>query len=208
MRGKSVTADDRAAKTVVDARGDEIDVLTDAIRLEKHTTRRGEGKGLILHEQVVVFDADRPVRGETIFKADADGAAPAGVIPSTRCNDASRGVEGSEAAVGYRSAALHVEQCVVPGVADLAGEQAECVDLGAIGLSGESQAGVGTTQIGPVTLSFDTEYPASALPAVTDLTTGDAAGCIVTTFRTDENAGPVCGVVPAVATRTPAAVGA
>jgi hypothetical protein len=51
-----------------------------------------KGEGLFLHEQVVVFDADRPVRGETsnrkpwspwtgarsetIFKADADVAAP------------------------------------------------------------------------------------------------------------------------------------
>src|SRR5882757_1558526 len=150
MRGKSVTADDRAAKTVVDARGDEIDVLTDAIRLEKHTTRRGEGKGLILHEQVVVFDADRPVRGEAIFKAGANGAAPAGAIPGARCQDAGCGVDGREAAVGYRSAALHVEQGVVPGIADLAGEQAKCVDLGAIGLGGDSEklAGVGTTQIG------------------------------------------------------------
>jgi hypothetical protein len=64
MRGKSLTGDDRAAKAEVDARGDEIDVLTDAIGLEKPTRRCREVEGLILHEQVVVFDADRPVRGE------------------------------------------------------------------------------------------------------------------------------------------------
>ena len=80
IRGKSVTADDRAAKPVVDARGDEINVLTDAVSSNKDSGRGREGESLILYEQVVVFDADRPVRGETIFKADADGAAPAGVI--------------------------------------------------------------------------------------------------------------------------------
>jgi len=58
--------------TVVDARRDEIDVLTNAIGLQKRTSRCREGVSLILHEQVVVFDADRPVRGETIFKADAN----------------------------------------------------------------------------------------------------------------------------------------
>jgi hypothetical protein len=71
-------------KREVDTRGDEIDVLTDAIGLEKHTGRCREVEGLILHEQVVVFDADRPVRGEAIFKADANGATPAGLRRAPR----------------------------------------------------------------------------------------------------------------------------
>src|SRR6266702_8608552 len=92
FREKSVLPDDRTTpvKAVVDARGEEIDVLTNAVSANKDSGRVREGESLILHEQVVVFDADRPVRGEAIFKADANGAAPAGVIPGARCNDASR----------------------------------------------------------------------------------------------------------------------
>src|SRR6185369_10116232 len=77
---RSVLRDDRAAELVVDAGGDEIDVRPDAIGAEEGASRRDEGVGTVLHEQVIVFDADRPVRSEGVFEADADRAAPAGVV--------------------------------------------------------------------------------------------------------------------------------
>ena len=77
---KSILRDDRAAEPVVQAGGDEIDVLTDAIGAEGSAGRRGEVIGTVLHEQVIVLDANRPVRGEGVFEASADRAAPAGVI--------------------------------------------------------------------------------------------------------------------------------
>src|SRR5436190_941315 len=68
----SVFCDDRAAPAIVDADGDEIDVLADAIVAEHravHTEHAvvEEGDGTILHEQMIVFDPGRPVRGEGVF---------------------------------------------------------------------------------------------------------------------------------------------
>src|SRR6187549_889250 len=75
--GRSVLRDDRATPTVVDTGGNQIDVLTDAIGGERRAGRAeqtvvGEGVGLVLHEHVIVVDAERPVRGEAVFQADAD----------------------------------------------------------------------------------------------------------------------------------------
>src|SRR6478752_5035150 len=78
----SVLGDDRAAPAIIDADGDEIDVLADARDIEHGAGDTGDavveqGVGLVLHEHVIVFDAGRPVRGEAVFEAGADGAAPA-----------------------------------------------------------------------------------------------------------------------------------
>src|SRR5438552_7306030 len=77
----SVFRDDRATPAIVDADGDEIDVLTDADVIEHRAGYTGdavveEGVGAVPHEQMIVFDRGRPVRGEAVFEADADRAAP------------------------------------------------------------------------------------------------------------------------------------
>src|SRR5882757_9004454 len=87
---RSVLRDHRATPAVVDADGDEIDVLTDAIGAEEEAARRGEGVGLVLHEQMIVFERSRPVRGEAVFEADADRATPAGVVASRGGESATR----------------------------------------------------------------------------------------------------------------------
>ena len=96
---------------------------------KKRAARRGEGIGAVLHEQVIVFDADRPVRSEAVFEADADHAAPAGVVAVTPASAPVKRVETAVAIRGHGSAALDVEQDVVGGITDLTGEQAERVDL-------------------------------------------------------------------------------
>src|SRR3954447_26570068 len=121
----SVLRDDRAAELVVHARGDEIDVLTDAIVAGEHATRRGEGVGAVLHEQMVVLDADRRVRGEAVFEADADGATPTGVVIGRGGQNVANRGEGTETIRGHGRTALEIEQDVVGGVTDLTGEQAE-----------------------------------------------------------------------------------
>ena len=68
-RERSVSRDARAAELVVQAGGDEIDVLTDAVGAEGEAARCGEVIGTVLHEQVIVLDANRPVRGEGVFEA-------------------------------------------------------------------------------------------------------------------------------------------
>ena len=47
------------------------------IGAEGRAARCGEVIGTVLHEQVIVLDANRPVRGEGVFEADADNGAPA-----------------------------------------------------------------------------------------------------------------------------------
>src|SRR5215475_2309500 len=59
---ESVLGNNRSTEPVVDAGGEEVDVLLDTVGLQE-----GESNGLPVHEQVVVLEADRPVRCEAIF---------------------------------------------------------------------------------------------------------------------------------------------
>ena len=58
-----------------------------------------------------------------------------------------------------------------------------------VGEGRENLADVRALQIGPVTLGFDAEYQSIVLPAIPRLSTGDGARSIVTTFRSDSEAG-------------------
>src|SRR5689334_17704218 len=81
----SVFRDDRAAPAVVHANGDHVDILTDALVREQRAGERtasstGDERVIAAaHEQVVVFEADRPVRREAEFGAGADDTTPAGI---------------------------------------------------------------------------------------------------------------------------------
>src|SRR5262249_1905051 len=208
----SVLRDHRAAPAIVHADGDEVDVLPDAIGAEKRAGHTGdavvgEGEGAIAHEQVIVFDRGRPVRREAVLEARADRATPAGVADGVGGENVGADNEAAEAVVRHRGAALHVEQHVVDGIADLAGEKAEGADTRLIVEARSEQADVPALEVRPVTLAFNTEHPGAGLPAITDLTTGDTAGRVVATFVGDEHAGR-SGEVPALAAPIPSAVGA
>src|SRR5438034_8918351 len=90
--------------------------------------------------------------------------------------------------MGNGGAALDIPKHVVPGIADLAGEQAERVDLGVVNPGGNEGANIGSLQIGPVALRFQTEHPGRGLPTVSNLTANHPAGRIVTTFTEDGDA--------------------
>src|SRR4051812_385585 len=134
---------------------------------------------------MVVLDRHRPVWREAVFETNADDAAPAGFVGAVEYRAGGKAQDGcaDEAAVlvvGHGRAALHVEQRVVPGITDLAGEQTEGLDLRTVGEgSAEEQAGIRSAQISPIALRFQAEYPGAGLPAVTDLTTGNATGRIM-----------------------------
>src|SRR5205807_1222964 len=96
-----------------------------------------------------------------------------------------------------------VEQHIIEGVTDLAGEQSERIDLGAVGDAAESRAHVGASQVSPIALGLKPEYPGAGLPAITELTTGDAAGRIMRALRRKRRANEI----PLLAARSPAAVG-
>src|SRR5712671_6681696 len=211
----SVLRDDRAAPAIVYADRNQIDVLPDAVfagEAERRDGRR-EVAGAVAHEQVIVCDGGRPVRREAIFHTDSNHAAPTGVIVAVERNASDR-IVAPVPVVYDRCAALHVEQNVVDRVADLTGEKAERVDLRAIGEwrtgeeRGDEEARAGTAEISPIPLSFESEHPGAGLPAIANLTAGNAAGCIVATFIGEERAAETSVLIPALAARTPAAVGA
>src|SRR5215475_12536833 len=106
--GRLVLRDDRAAELVVQADEAHVDVLLDAKGVA------GNGDVLVAQEEVVVLDANRPVRRKADFQTCADRAAGH--------------VEGVKLVADDRRTALHIEQDVVPGIADLASEQAKRVE--------------------------------------------------------------------------------
>src|SRR5258708_3373264 len=121
------------------------------------------------HEQMVVFDSDRPIRCKTDFDAGSDRAAPAGFSYPVN-GEAYSGCETLILVVGDGTAALHIPEHVIPGIADLAGEQAQRIDGGSVAQRGPiKQADIRSAQIGPIALCFQTEHHTAAHPTVADL---------------------------------------
>src|SRR5258705_7663978 len=139
-RRRSILGDGGAAKRVVHADRDQVEVLTDAIddhraagsRRTCENTRRSQAEVSASHEEMVVFDGDRPAREKAIFKTGADRSAGPGVAhgsgDETRCGD-----DIVVAGGGYRKPALHIKQRIAPGITDLSGEKPERIDPRAIG---------------------------------------------------------------------------
>src|SRR5882757_9389097 len=158
----SVSRDYRAAKTVFDANSDHTNVLTDRVGAEYAAGRdpsqnacRCEGDVAVTHEKVIVLDRNRPIRCESEFDARSDDTAPACLTRRIE-HRASGGHRTSESVAGHGPAALHIPKDVVPGIADLAGEQAERIDPGIVSPSGNENANVRSLQISPVALRFQT----------------------------------------------------
>src|SRR5205814_1145280 len=136
----------------------------------------------------------------------ADGAAPTSVVDGFRELSVRSGIEGAETVVGDSAAALHVEQHIVEGIADLAGEEAERADAGFAREGGIEKADAAALEVGPVALAFEAEHPSASLPAIADLAAGRAAGRIVAAVTAVERA--TRHIIPALVARSPAAVGA
>ena len=76
---RSVPGYARAAELVVEAGRDHIDILADPVAENGTDTSSYTAKERIVgatHEEVIVFDAERPVRSEEVLKTDADRATP------------------------------------------------------------------------------------------------------------------------------------
>src|ERR1700694_4108507 len=158
---------------------------------------------------MVIFNSCRPVRSETEFETGTNGATPTSFLSRVE-HDARSGHETIVLVVGDGGAALHVPQAIVSCVAYLAGGQPACGAFRPVAVTGaKEQAGIRSSQIGPVALCFQTEHPTAGLPAITDLPAGDAAGRIVTAFAERGNYDAEVVIdVPALAARSPATVGA
>src|SRR3954454_17189733 len=173
----SVTAEARAAELVVQADEAHVDVLTDAVG----RGHQREGDVLVLQEDVVVLDANRPVRREAVLEACTDRTTPAGLV----CRREQRAANGRDfiLAADDSRTALGVKEDVVPGVADLTGNQAERIDLRAVASpEPRDRADVVTREVGPVALTFDAEHPLARLHAVADMTADRVAGRIARTL--------------------------
>src|SRR3984957_9487421 len=138
---------------------------------------------LVAHEEVIVFEAERPVLSEGVFDAGAKRGTPAGFPRGIETHQRRQRRIRRVLVVGDGGAALRVDQSTVPSIADLAGEQAEAFNRGLVGLAGKLQAGIAALEIRPVALRFQTEHPGRRrLPAIADLSAARSAGRIVAAF--------------------------
>src|ERR1700754_2332672 len=119
--------------------------------------------------EIVVLDADGPIRRNTVLQTGADHAAPASAFGIGEARTSYRAIQ-AEILTADRSATLCVEEYVVRGVADLPGKQAEPVERRFERVGRILQADAGVANVGPVTLGFETEHPRAGLPAIAELT--------------------------------------
>src|SRR6185436_11708709 len=139
------------AEAIVDAQGDHVHVLGDPV-VEKSGVKRIEARERIIgiaHEQMVVFNAERPVRCKAVLKSNAHGATPAGRTCRRQFKIVKRR-EDAKAVAGHRRATLYVEQRCVPGVADLARKEADAIGLGAKGEPRIEEADALVAEIRPI----------------------------------------------------------
>ena len=85
------------AKFVADAASDHADICPGVGGDGgDRKVRRQEGAAVALSEEIIVFDAGGPIRGETVLKAHADHSAPTGSLCLPEA-DAGEGIEDVEA---------------------------------------------------------------------------------------------------------------
>src|SRR5215471_2366222 len=134
-RDRSVARRERsavAAEAVVKAYGDHIHVLADPIKCTSNDGIHDRERVVrVTHEQMVVFKTDRPIRREAILETDTDGTTPARRTNRSQ-TDARQRREDIETIARHRRAALEVQERRIPGVTDLAGDEADAVNPGAL----------------------------------------------------------------------------
>src|SRR5882757_10399936 len=169
-------------KLVVHADQTDVHVLVDALG-----HRGGAGRGdkveiFVAHEQVVVFDADRPVRSEGIFQTCADRAAPARGIRAV-IHRARRGRERVVTVADDSGAALEIsEETGADAISDLPREEAEAVDARPIRQFRHDQVAAAAFEARPVALRFNTEYPVRHLVTIADLAADRGASGVRSTL--------------------------
>ena len=145
--------------------------------LSKPATNSGRRERIvgITHEQVVVFNTERPVRCKAVLKSDTDGGTPAGRACRGQFS-AENVLEDAKAVACHRRAALYVEQRLIPGVADLAGKEADAIGFGARGEPRIDEADALAAEIRPIALGFQAKHPLTGLPTIADLAADEATG--------------------------------
>jgi hypothetical protein len=101
----------------------------------------------------------------------------------------------------HRRASLEVQERRVPGIADLAGEKRQPVNLRSLHNQRSKQAVARAAQIRPIALSFPTKDPVAHLPAIAKLSTDHTAGRVAASVN-EEDSGR--DLIPADVGLTPA----
>src|SRR3569833_3454811 len=100
-----------AAEAIIETEGQHVHVLADSGAEDRHSSGSNlaccEGGVVTSHPEVVVFDTERPVRGEAILPADTQGTTPARVFCRGQA-DPGEVVEYIKTIVRHRGTALHV----------------------------------------------------------------------------------------------------
>src|SRR5271154_166023 len=154
---RSVSRNGGGTKMIVDASFDGVE------RAAEPDAARNEGGQIsfVVIVGVHIFHFARPVRGEHIFKAAAQG--PAGMDVAFGKADTESGRRKLIVRPGV--AALGVEQRGARGNADAAGDAPEGIDLLR---ESNSKFGVGIRDVGARGIGLDAEYPLVHLPVVPD----------------------------------------
>src|ERR1700730_3907241 len=143
-------------------------------------TRGGidEAQVMTTKENMVIFKPHRPARAEPDLNSSSDCCTPARVIVCRRGSQTSSGGNKVIPLVHNSCTTLRVQQHVVPCPADLACEETEGVDFRAQLVCGVAEILSGAADVGPVTLSFQSKYPAGRLPTVSNLTAGNCTAWV------------------------------
>ena len=112
----SILRDHRSTEPIVHADRDQIGVLMDSVGTHqsacganrRDNTGRGKPNGSVAHEQVIVFDAERPIRRKAKLKSGTDRSTPpafgrSGTYVTADCADSFVNI------ARYSGAALDVE---------------------------------------------------------------------------------------------------
>jgi hypothetical protein len=199
---ESVTGRERgreAAEAIFQPNQTYIDVLTDVLRLEEK--RCGQSDVAQAHEQMVVLDTPPTSSEQTRIRHPHRPRRPNG-FRSLRREASRSSTAGVILVAGDGGTALYVKQDVVPSVADLTGNQPKCIDPRTVKVGCKEEADIVAAEIGPVALAFDALYPIGRLPAIADLTTDGAAGCVMAPFRPRQIAIRICQKGPSTRGRS------
>ena len=117
------------------------------------------GKGGAAEIIILVFGLGGPVRREHVFEAGADGIAVRVVAGGGERYRRSGGADADIAVVAPGVAALGVEQCRPPSVAEPAGDRAELVGIGGDQSARRKQHAIIVAVREPVVLGLGTDHP-------------------------------------------------
>src|SRR5712671_240775 len=176
-RARSIEPGRRATETIVQTPREEMEVLLDVIN-----RIGGAGKLLVSRSQtnVIIFNAERPIRGEAELKTTAKNPTPACVAGRSRkarqCGRIEVGLIVRDCA-----AAFDIVEHIVCGKSHLTRKEAQGIDPRPIDVV-ECQTETRALQVRPVSLRLKTKNKQARLPIIPEVPTNESSTCIVATF--------------------------